>query len=525
MNNDSAAVKPVASQNVFPDIGDRIFAEQVRLVYDQGVPAMLAAPICGVLLAGVLWPVTSHQRLIIWVGVVCVVTFVRVCQVSYYRRASISVSPRGWARAYAVGSFVAGCYWGAAGFFLYPEDQPQYQYLLILVICLLLVSIMFSFSALKSAFFAVSLPTMLPLIGMLLVQGNRSEKIIGVGLVLFTVVVIVYTMRIHKILKESLALRFENIDLIDTLKANRQKTEALNQNLLQSQSMLESTLQASAGGLARFSRKGVLTSWNQKFLDAWGIVPAQAVNMSSSDFLAHLKTQLRPQSMENLLDLLRKVKEVSEPIYLELETNDGRVYETHGEPQWVDGKVRGNVWSLHDVTESRKSEERLRHMAQHDPLTGLPNRGLLYDRLEQAVLRTQRSGQLSAVFYLDMDGFKKVNDERGHQAGDQLLQNVAVRIKSCLRASDTVARIGGDEFVVVMEQFDGMGQVQDTAKNIVEKLAKPYTLNGKECSVTVSIGIAICPLNGSDPDELLNQADSAMYSIKELSGNAFSSLG
>ena len=520
----SASPKPVVSNTAVFSVEDRVFAEQVRLLYDQGLPAMLAAPLCGLMLAAVLWPVTPHHRLIVWVCVVCVVTAMRMYQVWRYRHTPSASDVKGWARAYAAGSFVAGCYWGAAVPYLFPVDHPQYQYVLILVICLLLVSIMFSFSALKRAFFAVSLPTMLPLIATLTIWGDRSEQIIGAGLVLFSTVVILYTLRIHRILKESLALRFENIDLIEDLKATRVQTDALNESLMRSRALLESTLQASAGGLASFDPAGTLVTWNQKFIDAWGMSPEQATNMPREAFLKHMQMQLRPEAMDSLIDVLRELKEAFPPVHLVLETNDGRIVETHGEPQRVDGKVFGSVWSLHDITESRKSEERLRYMAQHDPLTGLPNRGLLYDRLKQAVLRSERSGRLSAVFYLDMDGFKKVNDECGHQAGDLLLQGIAQRIKSCLRASDTVARIGGDEFVVVLEQFDESSQVEDMAKAIVEKLGKPYTLNGQECSVTVSVGIALCPTNGNDPDDLLNYADAAMYSIKQSSGNAFSTF-
>ncbi len=505
------------------NISKRIFAEQVRLLYDQGVAAMLAAPLCGLLIVAVLWPVTPHHRLLTWLAIVCVVTTARMYQVRAYRRnTSASNNPMLWARTYVAGSFLAGCYWGAAGPYLFPENQPQYQYILILVICLLLVSSMFSFSALKSAFFAVSIPTMLPLITILLVYGARSEQIVGVGLVLFTTVVMIYTLRIHRMQRESLALRFENIDLIDNIKSRRAQTEALNRNLMHSRSLLEATLHASAGGLASFDSDGCLKTWNQKFLDAWHLTAEQAEDISRAAFFAHMEEQLLPASYEHLRKSLRGVDEVFDPIYMELETRNHRVYDTHGEPLMLDNKVKGSVWSLYDITESRKSEERLRYMAQHDPLTGLPNRGLLYDRLEQAVLRTERSGCYSAVFYLDMDGFKKINDECGHQAGDLLLQQVAQRIKDCLRASDTVARIGGDEFVVVLEAFEAPSLVQETAKNIVGNLAKPYMLKGTERNVTVSLGIAVCPLHGTDPDQLLTYADSAMYSVKELSGNAFS---
>ena len=179
------------------------------------------------------------------------------------------------------------------------------------------------------------------------------------------------------------------------------------------------------------------------------------------------------------------------------------------------GQVTNYVGVFTDITSRKRAEERLRRLATHDPLTNLPNRELFEDRLGHAVALARRTRALSAVILLDLDHFKTINDTMGHAAGDRVLQAVAERLAACTRECDTVARLGGDEFTVVLGAISDPQHCAAVAQRILDELAKPLVLDGRELSVTASIGISLFPADGQDPESLLENADTAMYRAKE----------
>jgi diguanylate cyclase (GGDEF)-like protein len=174
------------------------------------------------------------------------------------------------------------------------------------------------------------------------------------------------------------------------------------------------------------------------------------------------------------------------------------------------------VGSTTDITERKRTEEQLAYMATHDALTGLPNRWLLNDRLTLELARAQRHQQKLALILLDLDYFKEINDTLGHTAGDKLLQTVGERLMSLVRKSDTVARMGGDEFMLVL-LFPGIREDGDAARiaqRILEAFRRPFVFDDHEIRITTSIGIAIYPDDGQDADTLIKNADIAMYRAK-----------
>ena len=178
------------------------------------------------------------------------------------------------------------------------------------------------------------------------------------------------------------------------------------------------------------------------------------------------------------------------------------------------GKPLRYVAVFNDVTELHHKDERLRHQAYHDALTGLPNRSLLQDRLGHAMDLAARDGGAVAAMVLDLDNFKLVNDSLGHDVGDQLLQEIARRLVACLRQSDTVARTGGDEFVVILADFTDAAEIAHTAERINQALAQPLHLAGQEIHTGGSVGIALYPQDAQDPSTLVKHADMAMYQAK-----------
>jgi diguanylate cyclase (GGDEF)-like protein/PAS domain S-box-containing protein len=208
-----------------------------------------------------------------------------------------------------------------------------------------------------------------------------------------------------------------------------------------------------------------------------------------------------------------------------------QVLDDNGEARWFcvsgqpvfdeQGEFAGYRGTGSDITARKVTEQRVHHVAQHDVLTGLPNRSLLQDRLQQAIAYATRSGHPVWVMLIDLDRFKFVNDSMGHKAGDVLLVTVAARLRSSLRDSDTVARLSGDEFVVILSEHQDQQLSPDIVQRLMESVAQPVILGTKEFMVTCSIGVAVYPSAGTPADSLIEHADIAMYRAKKLGRNNF----
>jgi len=201
---------------------------------------------------------------------------------------------------------------------------------------------------------------------------------------------------------------------------------------------------------------------------------------------------------------------------------DGEVYAA-----WLDvftvrddaQNIKNYVGLFSDITQAKEQQQNLERMAYHDPLTQLPNRALLSDRLQQAMSRAERSGEFLAVCVLDLDGFKPVNDTLGHEAGDYLLVQLAVRMNICLRDCDTVARLGGDEFAVLLCGLNNVDECKLTLERLLNTIKTPYQIADQTVTVSSSIGFTLFPTDNSEPDTLLRHADHAMYQAKVNGGS------
>ncbi len=205
-------------------------------------------------------------------------------------------------------------------------------------------------------------------------------------------------------------------------------------------------------------------------------------------------------------------------------TSDGRVtYVSHtGQPIIDDkGVFRGYRGVARDITAKVEAEDKLARLAHFDALTGLPNRGLLQGRLKRAMARANRSEALLAVMYLDLDQFKEINDSLGHSVGDQVLREASLRLERCLRATDTVARIGGDEFTVLLEEVRSVDEVARIAEKLLGAIAERAEIAGHELHLSTSIGVTVYPLDGRDADTLMRNADLAMYHAKQEGRNNY----
>ena len=186
-----------------------------------------------------------------------------------------------------------------------------------------------------------------------------------------------------------------------------------------------------------------------------------------------------------------------------------------------DGSITGTVVAFHDVSAAQAESREMSRIAQHDALTGLPNRLVFNDRLTQAIALASRQNKQLAVMFVDLDHFKKINDSLGHDVGDKLLQSVAERLTTCLRRSDTVSRLGGDEFVVLLAQVEHAEDAAYSAQKILRALSAPHIIDNKSLDLNVSIGVSTYPSDGDNAGDLMIRADNAMYEAKEHGRNNY----
>jgi diguanylate cyclase (GGDEF)-like protein len=230
-------------------------------------------------------------------------------------------------------------------------------------------------------------------------------------------------------------------------------------------------------------------------------------------------TEVRPFMIKSgLIHKYREVVRTGTPYTCEVFIDDEMIQAT-----WLNVQVvrlgNGVAVTSRDVTEHRRRSDHVHYLAHHDHLTGLANRTLLHERLRQAVLRAQNHGQQVAVFLIDIDYFKQINDSLGHADGDVLLATVGQRLLSSVRESDTVARMGGDEFVIVIPEFRALEDVERCAQEIMRNASQPIEISGREIILTLSVGVSFFPGGGHTAEELLRNADTAMYSVKDTGRN------
>jgi len=246
-------------------------------------------------------------------------------------------------------------------------------------------------------------------------------------------------------------------------------------------------------------------------------------------------------------DLIVSLRDIKHQLYVEPERRtefmkmmeqfnsvsnfESRVYRRDGEIIWISenaravhddaGKLMFYEGTVEAITERKLYEAEIRHQATHDALTGLPNRTMLHNHLQRAVQNSRQKGSLTAVVFVDLDQFKFINDSLGHQVGDELLKTVAQRLVSCVRETDMVARQGGDEFVLVLQNQPDESNITEVLQRILAAVARPWVVGDREFHITCSIGVSRCPTDGRDVETLLKNADSAMYKAKELGRNNF----
>ena len=313
-------------------------------------------------------------------------------------------------------------------------------------------------------------------------------------------------------------LRTEEIQVLDTF-ANHVASAVRNAWLFEQtraeRSELDRILNQSTDGIAAVDAAWVVRRWNPAMAEITGLDADDVIGRPLFDGLEVFDRVGRRTTSARLAELLGS--STPEPLTLELVTPTGRRWVQLSAGHGSDANLA--VLVAHDITERRQFEQQLTHQALHDPLTGLPNRTLVLDRLGHALALAGRDDRRVAVLFCDLDRFKVINDSLGHDVGDQLLIAAAQRITAALRHGDTAARFGGDEFVILCEQVESDEDVDIVTRRLMRALSAPFVVDGREAFVTVSIGVAMSNDSTVEPAELLRDADAAMYLAKERGRN------
>jgi len=285
-------------------------------------------------------------------------------------------------------------------------------------------------------------------------------------------------------------------------------------SLKHSFSLIRSTLESSYDGIAIVDNHHKLIDFNNRLSQIWKFPDTL---LTAKDFLEiqnFIIQQLKYPKMYT--EKIEEIKLNNDEKLLEtLRLKDNRVIEVYTQANILNEKPIGRIWSFRDISKRVQLEEELEYQATHDLLTNLPNRALLYDRIKQEMAISDRQKKSFALLFFDLDRFKIINDSLGHKAGDLLLQIVAKRLQQIIRSSDTVARLGGDEFVLLSPGLKKNEDVIHITEKILETIKEPILIEGREILITASIGVSIYPSDGKNIEELLSNADLAMYRAKE----------
>ena len=313
--------------------------------------------------------------------------------------------------------------------------------------------------------------------------------------------------------------RYLGANRLRLLLATGEKAE-LARSLAEQNFRFDSALANMSHGLCMFDSAHRLVVWNKRFCEIYKVAPealSPGITIRNLIELIAARGNFPDQTVNNIVSEIEARMESGALTHSRRLLPDGRVIALSYQPV-IGG---GTVAIFEDVTEREKAEERARFLATHDDLTGLPNRSVFGEAVNDAVKAGHRYGHMFAVMFMDLDRFKNINDTLGHAAGDVLLIETAKRLKECVRKSDVIARIGGDEFVIMLREVSDQSQVATAARKILAAVVEPVTVHGHECRITASIGISMYPADALDEESLIKNVDAAMYLAKEDGRNGF----
>lgn len=482
-----------------------IQSEQLRQLFSVSNVSLATSIFLAAILAYVQREAVAPAIVIGWFLIVVLFALLRaVTTFAYQRRHETgSAATRLWLFRFRLGVLVSGITWGLAGFLLFPAGDPPHQMFLVFMLAGLTAGSLVSYSVDSHSAIAYSVAALVPIIVRLFTEGDHVFSAMGMAVILYLSFMIVSLRQINRNTYENIVLRLEA--------AEREKELSISATAFEAQE-----------GIIVTDSNALILKINQAFTLITGYGPEDVIGKHP----CLLNADQHPENTtvriwENLKSLDKWEGEVWN------QRKDAQIYPAYLTISPVKDQndtISNYVVTFTDITLRKAAEEEIKSLAFYDPLTGLPNRRLLQDRIQHAIATSFRSGREAALLLIDLDNFKSLNDTMGHDLGDLLLQQVAQRLLSCVNEGDTVARLGGDEFVVLLEDLstqplEAAEQTEALGERILTSLNQPYLLKQHEYHNTSSIGVAVFNQNHQAIDELFKQADIAMYQAKKAGRN------
>lgn len=471
-------------------------AEQARLLYSNLSTSIVINTLVALILVAVQSAVIPQERLMGWLALLGMVLLGRgMLLMAWTRARGVNPHIRRWLNRFRVGAIATGVAWGIGGTLLYPPTDLAHQAYVSFVLAGLAAGSFTTLAVDRVSSIGFLAPSLLPNIVYFAAEGGVIPIGMSAMITLFLIFVAASARRSHIQLQENFLWRIKAID-----------------NEARLRQMLESSPVATRISDAASDR---VVFANISYAHLIGATTEQTLGAVPSRYYAD------PEAYAGVLERLRRGEPVTNQL-VELRAPEGR-----GWTKWVlasyfqidyEGRPAILGW-FYDITDQKIKEEEITRLAYRDTLTGLPNRLLFGDRLQQAIATAERDRTSLALMFIDLDRFKPINDRYGHDVGDLLLKEVAIRIQDCLRKSDTVARIGGDEFVVLLPFIKTRQNASALAEQIRHALHQPFEIAAHRLGISCSIGIAIYPDHAAQRRELIKCADTAMYQAKAQGRN------
>jgi diguanylate cyclase (GGDEF)-like protein len=546
-----------------------ILAEQLRILFTRAPVVYSINILVAAVSMIVLWGVVPEVRLVVWCMSIIALSLLRFYYLHVYRKESGSRLEL-WRRFSITTSLFSGFLWGGMGAALFPEGSIVYQCYLLLVVSGMLAGAVSSWSVYRPAFNAYFLPagSIFALRLAFAAFDTGSGVMLGLALLFSAFAISLYLMaqNAYRVLLDSLNNQFEKQALAYSLEEKKREAERSEANLKRAHRALQAISECNKSmvranletellhefcgilvkrggyrfawvGLAQSASKDIIPVASAGFDDGYletgrfswdedeaGSGPVgMAVRTGDAVVIGNL--MLDPRFKPWRKEAVRRG--YASMIALPLKTGGvtGGVLNIYASEQDAFDKEETDLlMQLSDDlaygVQSLRTRTEIARQAWHDPLTGLPNRSLLRDRMRQAMASAKRTGRMLAILFLDLDGFKQINDQYGHASGDVLIREVSARLVSSVRAGDTVSRLGGDEFVILLD-VSSVEEMRQCIARIMNEIRRPISLDGQDALISSSIGVTLFPQNDADADALIRHADMAMYQAKQSGRNCY----
>jgi len=484
----------------------KIFIEQTRLLYANSVIPISVSIVAGAMLCWSLQSIIDQTVLVAWFIIFFVITLFRLFSVYLFNNGKTEQrDEEHWHRRFLICTYAVAAVWGAASFFLFPEHSLPHQTVFFIIIL--------GMAAGGISSLCPSLPVvggflsllLIPLIVKLLTLGDAEAVFNGSLLLIFWGVILIGAIKINENISENILLHIESVGREKILEVSEERYRHIFSN--------------APLGILHYDATGTIVDCNEAFINLLGSSRDLLIGMQ---MLVTLKDQ---KILSAINDSLADGEGYYEGDYASVTSNTTTPVRAFFKAiKSSEEKIVGGVGVVEDFSEKKQSEQLIQYQASYDPLTGLPNRRLLLDHLSTEMARARRHGHYGALLFIDLDNFKTINDSLGHSVGDELLKVVAKRITECIREEDTAARMGGDEFIIIITELDitiGLAayKLRGVAEQLSLSLSSPCQIAGHDLHITPSIGVSIFPTPNKGVDDVLKQADSAMYRAKAAGRN------